>query len=452
MTKNYIQYIQALALGLVLAGASTSCSKDDDNSFGQTPSARSDKAVREALATLQGSVYGWEMRLYPSAGLELGGYTAFVAFDKNGAVRVADDKQEDPSAGEVSLYEVNNSNGPTLTFNTYNPSMHRYSEPNVRQHFPSTNVATGAGGDYSYQIMSVSPDSVVLRGIRSRVKAVLTPLKTSNWEPLMKAIQNSVKNNFIPTAQISVGGETISGASMTTRRHLSFSYKGIRYNRPFRYTDTGIEFYEPLVLGGTSVQRLSNKGTTTNPILSDESGNFSISYEHNPAVLLYQAMWQYTPTNSGGRFASAFTQMNRYLNSKYRARVDTDRVYVLSVNGQLQIVAPRFYYTASDYGTARLLLSAEMISDNEIKFTYEHSASLAQTSIAGPLVQYRSSHILASGFSNVGTVEDFVTDADFEGRTFTITAEEGVARPSWIRLVDKNDPSNTLKLNFYDFN
>ena len=72
-----------LSLSGVLLTAS--CQKDQ-NVFSTTPAERTSQSLQEALTTLQSSVYGWKMTIYPSKDKKYGGYTLFVQFDKDGTL------------------------------------------------------------------------------------------------------------------------------------------------------------------------------------------------------------------------------------------------------------------------------------------------------------------------------------------------------------------------------
>ncbi len=439
---NSIKYIFRLALGAVLLLPLASCQKDQ-NIFSETPAERTQRTMNEALKTLQGAVYGWEMSVYPSPDKTFGGYTLFVRFDKNGTASISDELQIDPADVTESLYAIDNSNGPTLTFDTYNVSMHRYSEP-ASESFEASR-ATGADGDYSFQIISATEEKVVLRGVRSLVYAELKPLKTAYWQPLVENIKNAANNYFLPTAKAQIDGTVVSGVRMTGKRHLLFTYKGVDYNLPFRFTSTGLELYEPLSIAGLTVQTLTNKGTLDMPVLADATGKFELSYEENLPALLQVAIFKYSSAKATGRFASALSNMSRHLNN-YSGRIVDGGVYFGVLDGALQLYVPQFYYTSSSYAPATLLLNAEILGPKEVKFTYDHAASTSTGDIGAQLIIYRSAHILAAGFSNVGNISTYYTDGNYDGRTFELSVEPGTARPKWIKLVDKSDSSNTVEL------
>lgn len=439
---NSIKYILTLGTVAAILLPLASCQKDQ-NIFSETPAERTQRTMNEALKTLQGAVYGWEMSVYPSPDKSFGGYTLFVRFDKNGTAAISDELQIDPSVVTESLYAVDNSNGPTLTFDTYNVSMHRYSEPASKSFEAS--LATGANGDYSFQIISATEDKVVLRGVRSLVYAELKPLKTAYWQPLVENIKNASNNFFLPTAKAQIDGTTVSGARMTGKRHLLFTYKGVDYDLPFRFTTTGIELYEPLSIAGLTVQTLTNKGTLEMPVLADASGKFEVSYEENLPVLLLSTVFQYSSDKATGRFASALSNMNRHLTG-YSGRVADGGVYFGVFDGALRLYVPRFYYASSNYTAASLFITPEVLGPKEMKFTYDHAASMSTGDLSALLIEFRNSQILAAGFSNVGNISPYYTDGNYNGRTFELSAESGTARPQWIKLVDKSDKSNTVVL------
>ena len=90
MRKIYAKILQGLYLSGVLLIAS--CQKDQ-NVFSTTPAERTSQALQETLTTLQSSVYGWKMTLYPSKDKKYGGYTLFVQFDKDGTLSSSDELQ-----------------------------------------------------------------------------------------------------------------------------------------------------------------------------------------------------------------------------------------------------------------------------------------------------------------------------------------------------------------------
>lgn len=436
--------IVSLAFSLCLGGLLVACS-DDEKVFNETPAERTSIVINDVLKVLQSQPNGWEMVVFPSEDQRYGGYTSFVLFGNDGVATTASELQADPSTRSKGLYSIDNSNGPTLSFDTYNTGIHVYSEPDSR-HFPkSTNL--GGDGDYSFSIISYSAEEVVLRGVRSGAYARLKPLGSSDWTPLLRAYKNSSQNNYLPVAKLELEGEQVSSAKMTKERHLQFEYKGVSYNLPYRYTDSGIQLYEPVQIGGKLIQTFRNEGSTRLPILADESGAVKISFEADYASILVSQAWIYSTVNSSGRFARAITEYNTYLNTNYRGRINAALIYFGLLDGELIVYAPQIYISATaPVYAGQVNFTHKRISNNEITITYDEEATKAAgNGLNAQLMQHRKVQMIGAGFSNIGQVETF-TDENKEGRTFTITAEPGTARPSWIRLQDKNDPQNYIRL------
>lgn len=436
--------IVTLALTLCLSGLLGACS-EEDKVFDESPAERTSLVMKEALKVLQAQTNGWEMIIFPSDDQWYGGYTSFVLFGSDGVATTATELQADPSTRTRGLYSVDNSNGPTLNFDTYNKGIHAYSEPASEYFTESQNL--GADGDYSFTIVSYSAEEVVLRGVRSGAYARLRPLASSDWTPLLRAYKNSSQNNYLPTAKLTIDGETIAGAKMTKKRHLEFEYKGTSYELPFRYTDSGIQLYEPTQIGSTRVQTFRNEGTSRLPVLTDESGAVKISFEADYASLLVNEVWMYSTVNASGRFARAITEYNTYLNTGFGGRINTARIFFGLIGGELIVYASQIYISATaPVYAGQVNFTHERISNNEIKISYDEDASKAgDGGFNGLMMQHRNVQMIGAGFSNIGQVETF-NDPDKNGRTFTITAEEGTARPSWIRLQDKSDPQNYIRL------
>lgn len=453
MRKIYAKILQGLCLSGVLLTAS--CQKDQ-NVFSTTPAERTSQSLQEALTTLQSSVYGWKMTLYPSKDKKYGGYTLFVQFDKDGTLSSSDELQAKDDVVYRSQYSVDNSNGPTLIFNTYSKSIHRYSEPNSKDF--TENLAFGADGDYSYRIISLSPEKVVLKGVRTGTEATLTPIKTAGWDVLVKAQKEAADIFQISVPVFKIKGEVVKGAKMTNKRHLVFTYKGKSYNEPYNYTDTGISFYKPFTVDGITVSSLVNKTNSDDPRLEDATAQISITSSHVPYDILIGSRWHYTQQGSQGRFQQAFSRINTFL-TRYGGKVNDEYVFFGFTNGHLSVFTSKFEYGTDKFAPLDLHLQAEKISENEIKITYDLAATTANPdSWNSALVPFRCASYLAMGFSNIGTINIpenwrkpdgptyFYKDDNAEGRTFTIEVEPGKARPTWIKLTDKQDPENVVVL------
>lgn len=268
-------YLRVWAIPFVLTAFLAYACQKDQNLFKETPAERTTQAMTEALTALQSAEHGWEMSIFPSADQRYGGYTILVKFDKDGYATLADELQDDPQKTSKGHYTLDNSNGPTLVFDTYAEPIHRYSEPNSPD-FPK-NKAFGADGDLVFRIIRASKDKIVLKGVRTNSETILTPLKSTDWKGLLESHKSASKRFHIAKPVLSIHGEKALGGKMTSTRHLSFVYKEKKYDVAYRYTASGIAFAEPLELEDLKIESLINKGTGDEVMLTDSSGKFVLS-------------------------------------------------------------------------------------------------------------------------------------------------------------------------------
>ena len=146
------------------------CSPETDNVFGDSPAERHQQAAAQYTAILEGAADGWVMDFYPGEG-EYGGI-AYTARFTGGKATLSCEQTIDntavdgrttgvyPAGQEVtSYYRILNGRGIMLSFDTYNPLLHYWSQPSGTDY-------DGLAGDYEFTFVSASPDSVVLRGVK----------------------------------------------------------------------------------------------------------------------------------------------------------------------------------------------------------------------------------------------------------------------------------------------
>lgn len=147
--KNMKKFIYTFYLLCNLA-CICSCVNEEADLFDSSAAQRLNQAVTEYTDLLENSENGWIMDYYPSDG-SLGGYTLTVVF-KNGKSAIAseisyanDSGESWPAGTEVtSLYQVKAEQEVILTFDSYNPLLHYWSEPT------DSDNPTGFEGDYEF--------------------------------------------------------------------------------------------------------------------------------------------------------------------------------------------------------------------------------------------------------------------------------------------------------------
>lgn len=249
-----MKYLYNFCIVLVLL-AFASCSPEVDDVFSETASERINKAIEEDLKVLQGAPNGWMLEYYPSATKMYGGFTILLSFDEEGNAKAACDMFSADKVAQ-SMYAVKQSTGPTLTFDTYNEVFHLFSEPsNI---FGIGDDGKGMEGDYEFLILECTADKVVLKGKKTGVKMLMTPLpEDKTWQRYLSEVQQVAKEAYLGMYDVQMGGETKYTVEQEYHRFVLTHEDGTQENLPFVYTADGIKFYEPVELGTTQMQNLA---------------------------------------------------------------------------------------------------------------------------------------------------------------------------------------------------
>lgn len=231
-----------------------SCTPEVDDTFDETAAVRIKKAIEEDLSILQGAKNGWMMEYYPSATRMYGGYSILVSFDKDGIAKVSCDLF--PSDKEVkSQYQIRQSTGPTLVFDTYNEIFHFFSEP--ANSLGIGDSGKGMEGDYEFLILECTPEQVVLKGKKTGNRMVMTPIpEAESWKDYLGKIRGVARDASIVLYDVNVGSETQYTVKQEYHLFVLTHADGSEETIPFVYTSDGIKFYEPITIGSSQVQSL----------------------------------------------------------------------------------------------------------------------------------------------------------------------------------------------------
>ena len=251
--------------------ALASCSPEVDDVFDESASERIRKAIEEDLRVLQSAPNGWLLEYYPSATQMYGGYTVLLSFDKDGNVKASCDIFD--SGKEVqSQYDVRQSTGPTLTFDTYNEIFHFFSDPS--NPFGIGSNGKGMEGDYEFLILECTAEKVVLKGKKTGVKMSMTPMPEEKpWKQYLDEAQKVADEAYLGMYEVQVNGEVKYTVVREYHRFVLTHEDGTQENLPFTYTADGIKFYEPIELGNTQMQSLTWNKTGQSYVNGDISMN-----------------------------------------------------------------------------------------------------------------------------------------------------------------------------------
>lgn len=252
-----------------------SCSPEQDDLFDKTAAERIDVAIKENLTVLRGATNGWVMEYYPSKSKLYGGYTILFSFGEDGKASVSCDLFAHDKVVK-SEYEVKQSTGVMLTFNTYNEIFHFFSEPS--NFLGIGEQGDGMEGDYEFLILSCTPEKVVLKGKKTGTKMIMTPMPESEtWAQYLTAVKGITSKAYPAAYDVQVGGKTEYTVTQQYHIFILTNQDGSQRHLPFVYTAEGLKFYEPIAIGDQEVQQLA-------------WSNEAMAYTHNNISIKAQAL------------------------------------------------------------------------------------------------------------------------------------------------------------------
>lgn len=216
--------------------------------FGESSSKRLQQALEEARTVLRSSENGWVMDYYVGDDSSYGGYAFTVKFDSLTVTA----SSELSKGASTSYYKLTTDNGPVLTFDTYNDVFHALATPSAGNY-------EGNHADYEFQIVSATPELVVMRGRRTNNYVYLHPLTTTSEEYLAK-VANTEKKFIVASLSTEIDGKNVSADFDINNRQVAFySTTDSTYssNCAFTFTDTGVRFNAPVEAFGKTLSNLS---------------------------------------------------------------------------------------------------------------------------------------------------------------------------------------------------
>ena len=318
---NY-KKILALTAGSLLWMSSCTSSSDLD----KLPEAavRTQQAISETVASLEGHQGYWRLTYYPDAKRAYGGYSMYVQF-KDGRVTAL---SELSTASTNSTYAVRNIDMPTLAFDTRSNVLHHFST--------STEYFRNArGGDFELLLTGTRGDSILLQGRKYRNLMSLVPMTTDPKTEIaaLQAMAQKFQGKGLAPVTIGTAGK-VELRLHPTYRQLEFVLPGegtstSRQQMAFAYTTEGLRFYEPITIGGVTISgfRLSSDGTSVTSL----EGDVTTSLVSAPLELATKSYVLYLTTGyASPTLISYFTQVNAALYRSRQARMSA-RCY-LGVN------------------------------------------------------------------------------------------------------------------------
>ena len=268
----------------------TSCSYKEDNTFEQKASNRTTSVIESYKNILEGHDGYWVLSYYPgvtrsfggfpAAPRSLGGYTFVVKF-KDGKV-TASSEISNTNAEEESYYTYSITEGPTISFDTYNSILDHF-------RFVSAVFTNARGGDIEFIFLKEENGVITLRGRTSNNLMTLTKLTGDREALLNKLRENTQALNSKGLNPITVQGTQVDLTLFPSYRQLVFSYGGNTVQRPFTITEKGIKFYEPAEINGVKIEELyfnEDKSALATP-----DGAISTTLVSSPIEITTNSRW-----------------------------------------------------------------------------------------------------------------------------------------------------------------
>ncbi|MDR2148444.1 MAG: DUF4302 domain-containing protein [Tannerella sp.] len=247
--------------------AIVSCDREEEDIFNASTEARMAEAIAGFKSILSEGTGEWLVNYYPEANHAIGGYALYCKFAPDGSVQVASEVETNAEALELasSTWEIVSYQGAVLSFDTYNPVMHYFSEP-------YQNDVTGRGGDYEFVLMRTAQaqDSVYVKGVKGGNRMVFQkiPGGISGMDYLAQTAQLANDISYARNFRFMLNGAEIGTATFSTATSNSLRNRSFTLNYPaggkdttltlyYTFTPTGIDLYEAATVNDVTVKSLT---------------------------------------------------------------------------------------------------------------------------------------------------------------------------------------------------
>ena len=257
--------MMAIGLAGLLALSAQSCLKSYVEYFDDSSASRLSTYLSDLDAMLGGEQYGWRMEYFVgNEDGDFGGINVALKFD-NEKGEVTAMSEEEKEGAYTSLYVLTTDSGPVLSFDTYNPVLHKYGTASAEYY-------EGRGGDYQFFIIGYDKENKVvnLKGKRNGKFCNLYPLSQPIADYNAKMFEIN-RNFYVSTFDGEIDGQKVTG-DIDVRNHQFTAYEMESYGTdkdgkplydiantitvPYILTEKGLSFYEPLKVFGTEIESM----------------------------------------------------------------------------------------------------------------------------------------------------------------------------------------------------
>ena len=376
-----------LALSALTLG---SCKNEVDEIFDEDAVTRLEKAKAQFTDILTSNGGKWQMEYFANA--DEPGYIYVMTFRKDGSVTISGKNKwigglsgntgTDAYGSETSLWEVVNDNGPVLSFNSYNKYFHVFSDPtgiNEGDENGLTNKGRGHEGDYEFDLMKYSNDTLYVSGKKHGINMIMTRIdETINDEVYINevfAMADSFFHRKIPQVYINLPNGVRWIVKNGSTKILTMFREGddeITQSQTHNIiiTHDGLSFMNPLTLDGYVIQNFVRQPDGS-LICRDDNQTTMTADELSKFIGATTLTWvvDQNQNNMGGIYAdyipgikSEFNDFGSYkLSTIDIAYVSSMERYSITFNAKKKTTTytPTFYFTI------------EPIGDDQVKFTFD---------------------------------------------------------------------------------
>ena len=386
--------ISLLTLVAISSLSLVSCKNEVEDIFDEDAIARLDKAKAEYSEILTSNGGKWQLEYFANSNEQ--GYIYLMTFSPDGSVTISGNNKwinyvqtgsnNAPAYGsEVSMWEVIADNGPVLTFNTYNRFFHLFADP---YDIPSVGGATsdddvnengyGHEGDYEFDIMKYSGDTLYLTGKKYNLNMIMTRVPASVDDEVymseVVAMADSFFNSKVPHVYINLPNGVrwiVKNGSTSILKMFREDADEISTAETHNViiTHDGLSFMNPLTIDGYTIQNFIRQSDGS-LLCRDDLQTTMTADPLSTMITNTNLIWQSKLTQGslvGGRYdeligqlASELKAYNKstlnYAQIAYNADLST---YVFSFNVKKGTVKynPSFYCTITPSGDNQVKLS-----------------------------------------------------------------------------------------------
>lgn len=395
-TKRYI-------LGSLLASILfVSCNNSFEPVFDKPADERLNDVFDSCRTVLTDAPYGWEMYYFIDNHSK--GYNLIMDFTSANNVTIAgnNDITNNSYKESASTYELNNSNGPLIAFDTYNEVLHPFADPDP--------YGYSMGGDFEFIIINVSPDEVKVRGKKNSLNLVFNRINDdvtpANYLNEINAIRKELFSSGSPDYTLEVDGNS-TDYIFTGGTSSVFKVKNEAKNESFTYaflsTRTGIRLCIPEEISGMDVQTF---------LLNDDKSALVGDSAHNVKLVGPSDIAGYF-MNTNVNWVFNNVQMSDDIKALYQQTISSvegrypgaDDIYLALVGEPLKnqfSLRLGFIYRGKKV-EADLYMDTEKTGNASITLTYKNDGNSAGLALAENITSYSKMAVLLSTSYNLET-------------------------------------------------